>query len=36
MDYLGAIRGLAKYRGIMSMAGQYAEVFEVLKIGEIQ
>jgi N-acetylglucosamine malate deacetylase 1 len=36
VDYVGAIRGLAKYRGVMTMAGEYAEVFEVLKIRGIQ
>ncbi len=36
VDYVGAITGLAKYRGVMSMTGNYAEVFEVLKSGGIQ
>lgn len=36
VDYVGAITGLAKYRGIMSMTGRYAEVFEVLKAGGLQ
>ena len=35
VDYLGAVKGLAAYRGVMSMAGAYAEVFEVIKISEI-
>ncbi len=36
VDYVEAVRGLAKYRGVMSMIGLYAEVFEVLRIGGIQ
>lgn len=36
VDYIAAITGLAKYRGVMSMTGNFAEVFEVLKIGGIQ
>jgi len=35
INYLDAVEGLAKYRGIMSMAGTYAEVFEALKIESI-
>ncbi len=31
VDYVGAIRGLAKYRGVMTMTGKYAEVFELYK-----
>jgi LmbE family N-acetylglucosaminyl deacetylase len=31
VDYTEAARGLARYRGVMSMKGKYAEVFEVLK-----
>ncbi|MGE3759214.1 MAG: PIG-L deacetylase family protein [Pseudobdellovibrionaceae bacterium] len=31
VDYVGAVNGLAKYRGVTSMAGEYAEVFEILK-----
>lgn len=30
-DYVSAIEGLMKYRGVMSGAGEYAEVFEVIK-----
>lgn len=30
--YDEAFKGLARYRGVMSWAGEYAEVFEVLKI----
>jgi N-acetylglucosamine malate deacetylase 1 len=36
VDYVGAVTGLAKYRGIMSMTGSYAEVFEVLKVRGLQ
>lgn len=36
VDYLAAIKGLARYRGVMSLSGEYAEVFEVLKAGGIQ
>lgn len=36
VDYIAAITGLAKYRGIMSMTGSFAEVFEVLKMEGIQ
>lgn len=32
VDYLAAVKGLAKYRAVMSMTGAYAEVFEVLRI----
>ena len=35
IDYIAAIKGLAKYRGVMSMAGEYAEVFEVLRIAGV-
>ncbi len=35
VDYLGAVKGLAAYRGVMSMTGAYAEVFEVMKVSEI-
>jgi LmbE family N-acetylglucosaminyl deacetylase len=31
VDYLGAATGLAKYRGVSSMSGDYAEVFEILQ-----
>lgn len=31
VDYLDAVRALARFRGVMAMAGQYAEVFEVLR-----
>ena len=31
VDYLEAVRGLALFRGAMTMRGKYAEVFEVLK-----
>lgn len=31
-DYVKAVEGLAKYRGVMSGAGEFAEVFEVIKI----
>ena len=30
VNYLDAVSGLAKYRGAMTMVGEYAEVFEVL------
>lgn len=30
VNYLDAVSGLAKYRGAMTMLGEYAEVFEVL------
>jgi hypothetical protein len=30
--YEDAFRGLARYRGVMSGAGDYAEVFEVIRI----
>ncbi len=33
VDYLAAISGLAKYRGAMSMLGEFAEVFEVIQAG---
>jgi LmbE family N-acetylglucosaminyl deacetylase len=36
VDYVGAIRGLAKYRGVMSMTGEYAEFFEVMRTGGIE
>lgn len=36
VDYIAAIKGLAKYRAVMSMTGEYAEVFEVLKVVGIQ
>lgn len=36
VDYVEAIRGLARYRGVMSMTGEYAEVFEILKTRGIQ
>ena len=35
VNYLGAIKGLAEYRGAMSMNGKYAESFEVIKLGSI-
>lgn len=31
IDYLSATKGLAAYRGVMSMKSSYAEVFEVIK-----
>lgn len=31
IDYLAAVKGLAAYRGIMSMTSNYAEVFEVIR-----
>lgn len=31
VDYLGAVSGLAQYRGATSMCGKFAEVFEILK-----
>jgi len=31
VDYLSAAKGLAAYRGIMTMKSNYAEVFEVIK-----
>jgi len=31
VDYVGAVSGLAKYRGATSMSGEFAEVFEILK-----
>lgn len=36
ISYAEAIRGLARYRGIMSMTGEYAEVFEVIKTGGVR
>ena len=33
VDYVGAIEGLARYRGTMSMIGRFAEVFKVEKGG---
>ena len=35
INYLKAIAGLAQYRGVMSMSGAYAEVFETLKTGSV-
>lgn len=35
VDYLAAINGLAKYRGAMTMLGQYAEVFEVIQTSSL-
>ena len=32
INYVEAIQGLARYCGAMSMSGDYAEVFEVIKI----
>jgi LmbE family N-acetylglucosaminyl deacetylase len=34
VNYLGAIKGLAEYRGAMTMNGKYAESFEVIKLGD--
>ena len=31
VDYIRAVSGLAAYRGVMTMAGDHVEVFEVLK-----
>jgi len=36
INYVRAIEGLSKYRGVMSMTGEYAEVFEVLKTGAFE
>ncbi|MBI1970484.1 PIG-L family deacetylase [Candidatus Woesearchaeota archaeon] len=33
--YDEAVEGLARYRGVMSGAGRYAEAFEVIRIGKI-
>lgn len=33
IKYDEAFLGLARYRGVMSMAGKYAEVFDIMKIG---
>jgi LmbE family N-acetylglucosaminyl deacetylase len=30
VDYMAAVKGLAAYRGVMSMQGRFAEVFEVI------
>jgi N-acetylglucosamine malate deacetylase 1 len=35
VNYLDAVRSLARYRGAMTMAGTYAEVFEVLRADRI-
>ena len=35
IPYDEAFRGLARYRGIMSISGDYAEVFEVIRAGAI-
>lgn len=35
IPYDEAFRGLARYRGIMSLSGDYAEVFEVIRAGAI-
>ncbi len=35
IPYDQAFRGLARYRGIMSISGDYAEVFEVIRAGAI-
>ena len=35
IDYIEAIKGLAKYRGVMSMTGTYAEAFEILKMDSL-
>ncbi len=31
VDYVGAIQGLAQYRGAMTLTGKYAEVFELYR-----
>ena len=31
VNYIGAVSGLAQYRGAMAMRGRYAEVFEVIR-----
>lgn len=31
VDYMSAVRGLAAYRGVMTMKSAYAEVFEVIR-----
>lgn len=31
VNYLEAVSGLARYRGVMSLSGAYAEVFEVMR-----
>jgi LmbE family N-acetylglucosaminyl deacetylase len=36
IDYVEAIRGLGRYRGVMTMTGEYAEAFEVLHIGGLR
>jgi LmbE family N-acetylglucosaminyl deacetylase len=33
VNYIEAVKGLARYRGTMTMTGEFAEVFEVLKLG---
>lgn len=33
INYTEAVKGLARYRGVTSMVGDYAEVFEVIKSG---
>lgn len=34
-NYIGAVRGLNEYRGAVTMSGQYAESFEVIKVRSI-
>lgn len=36
VDYVGAVQGLARYRGAMARAGKAAEAFEVLQQGTIR
>ena len=35
VNYLAAVEGLAKYRGAMTMTGEFAEVFEILQITSV-
>lgn len=36
VDYIGAVEGLARYRGALSMKGSFVEAFEVLKQGSLR
>ena len=35
VNYIEAVKSLARYRGVTSMRGEYAEAFEIIQSGEI-
>lgn len=35
VNYIEAVLGLARYRGVTSMSGEYAEAFEIIQSGKI-